>query len=1443
MSPKKPQKPFESYGGYQPLPTSQPTPESERARKLKIGLWSVGAIGLVVFSMVWNPPSGSIHDFTDASDYVASKDSGCTNSGEGCHGEETEYADFNAYHPNADCATCHDYQGVGCIPCHSPDGHECQSCHDGTMEDAGDRTRITDPYPKGHYRETTHTATGTDMKALVRTVADGEAAAECSACHDRDLWTAHQNVPIVEGSSYAESIGCGECHNDERSNGLAQVLADWEARACEDCHTEKSSSPMHDAAIATAVETTAGIGCGETDAGCHDNTDVHSLHPNLPKDCSGSDAKGEPGCHDLALQSHEPTVTACGTADACHAEYLNDDYGHDDDRDVHSPESDDVASNRAFGGTPCGSCHRTAGDGQSLVSEHERPNNALAGASPNTCEACHNANDTTVALVQEGWDSRHLADACEACHDGGAVASRHTDIDGEHQGTGLLPSGKKDAEACATDGCHATLDLVTLHDETGCATDGCHSASGAISGSTRSCGGKSSSNACHKNAHSDADGNDKLHTAGWKQDAGVITDADSGVSATCGTCHRMGLTFEHSRPNNAISGGSGTVCSRCHSASDEITDIVWNGWDDRTSADACEACHGDKTASRHTGIAAEHAGVALNAAGAVSPTSCVRTGCHETLDVRILHGASGCATDGCHGTDGDINGRNLLTCGGSDEAKACHVLKHSTVSGDDPLHTAGTSQAQDSITDADSGVTVTCAGCHGMKLTAEHLRANASIATGTGDVCGRCHAADATTERVVWDGWTDRETASACAECHGTATLAGRHQNLADEHAGTAVDASGTAAATACMTAGCHDTLDLRVLHSESGCVVDGCHTTSGSIYGRDITSCGGSDTSTACHAPAHTDSEALPVAGVPQGSDTLTDPASERSYACTTCHDMSLPLEHARANSVISTGTPSACIGCHEANDAVQEVIHGDWALRDTEDACAACHGESGGAPVPHPSLETSHVASELATDGTPAAGFCDRAGCHYDTDVRIVHEDTEDGCTVHGCHENVDDIFGRHRMSCGGASGSDSCHRTFSEFYHRTSHATDATDDGCFGCHKSDLMLEHSVALQAGSMEGGGASTCRVCHEGPVAADNGDYAGLADVVAAIAAGDTRCVACHNSGSADGPAGVASPHSVISTATTLPPGAVWTDPVDDWTAAQNAVTGGGHNVSLPGVTQTKQFPVTTFTIDATAPATVFTWSLPVNSAKTMWLRNGTRDTTETAAAGVNVMEFTSAITTEGIAAISIKCSDCHVLDDPAGPQGAAVPIAIDPDYSQTGWANPPADGVQFDPFNVDLSNPDNPSSADPYKPVICIKCHLVYAHWQSGVPTTVTVGGTSRHGTHKSRHDTDPDTAGTQRENCIDCHVRIPHAWKRPRLLLRTVPAAGTVEGIAPDTMPYARETTHTLSGIVLGNVDGNASLSDKSCGTGGGADGKGGCGGTHAHAPAPTGTQRYWP
>lgn len=1234
---------------FRPLPDPATRQQLLKAKRLRTGLFSVGAIALVAFSMVWNPPTGRVHSFTQASDYNPVKESGCTNSGEGCHGEETEYRDFNAYHPNSDCTSCHDYQGVGCIPCHSPDGHECQTCHDGTMEAAGDRLKLSDPWPRGHYRETTHTVTGTDLTEIMRAAEDGAAQANCRACHARDLYTAHKDVPAVEGSAYGTTVGCGECHNDTRSAGLAQVKSKWKRRRCEDCHGAETSSPMHDPAVAPSAEpSSTGAGCDRTGEGCHDVRDLHALHPNAPEDCSGSATSGEPGCHDLGLQAHVPTATACGagTDDACHAPYENDELSHENDQGVHSPGGV-VAVDESFFGVACGRCHDMRDDGVSLISEHALPTSAQSDGGP--CGGCHN-HSASVETIAEDWPERDEPAACESCHGSHGLDAVHTALEtGRHLAD--------DSGGCSQSGigCHPTADLSSVkttdgddglhdtclrcHDRTRSDGNLAYNPAASSCGANRACHNRDGFYARARPIHQDAagmpvDGTDRRHTATLDQAEAQSTDIASGVTSYCSDCHGMVLGTEHARPNSALVDFQPNVCAGCHNASDETAAVVKDGWPSRTSPWACEACHGFENVA-HENIDTAHAAVTLDATGTPTISACASADCHETVDLRVLHSRTGCTTLGCHQPDGDIRGLAVTTCGGPDTGVACHTRMHAGVDGYDTLHLAGDAQRDESMEDTASGLFPTCAECHTMLITTEHERPNSSLVEGDGSVC-----------------------------------------------------------------------------------------------------------------------------------------------------------------------------LKCHTANPNVIGIVDGDWAARDTSLACLACHTIADDM-TPHTRVNDVHFAREYTDDGTAVTGACATTGCHPTTDVRIIHR--EAGCTIHRCHAATSDIRGANNLRCGGSDADTTCHRSFSIAYHRQSHSADLTGTvedityragenvGCFGCHSSDLALEHSDQLINGSMDGGGASPCRVCHFNELDSGNGDYSDAEAVTLAIENSDRRCIACHRSGSdGDTTATVASPHKAISTDETLPAGRVWSDPLDDWREALDAPTGGGHNVlpaDVVGAAQDKAFPLTSFDINGET----YPWTLPRNTGSSAWLRTTELTPVFPTEGPADPLLFPSAVTTEGIQALMVTCGDCHEMADPTGPQGAAVEISIDPDYAQTEWSNPTTGTYQFDPYNVDIRNGNNP---DGYKPVICVKCHLVYARALEGT-TTVAVGGTSYHSTHASRHG----------EVCIDCHVRIPHAWKRPRLLPRTV----ATEGEPADTFPYVREDHDGLTGIALTVTTLSNPVARDTCATGG--------------------------
>jgi hypothetical protein len=731
----------------------RPGSKSEQAKRRKIAIALFVLVAGLAFAMGYNPPTAGIHYFSKASDYKPAKESGCVNSGKGCHGSERSYQEFNDYHPDMRCTVCHRFTGIGCIPCHKPTQHECASCHDGTTPGAPDRTPITAPYPKGHYRETSHTAMGTDMAQEVRTAVDGKAKAKCSDCHSRDLKAAHTDVQVAKDSPYGTSVTCGECHNDTRLPAVKQVASKWKKRGCAECHAKDSIAPMHDAKVATAVAGVGPLNCGSTGTGCHADNDIHAMHADTPKTCTGSTAKGEPGCHDLKVQASKPTAKGCGAeAAACHGAYVNDGYSHKRDAAVHSPKSGGPAADTSYHKTRCGDCHRMDANGTSLSDEHAIATSSKSKVPGNDCRNCHNDPASQLAITDK-WPERDTRDLCSTCHGGYDLPSAHS------RGINVLHTVWSGSAGCAASGpgCHPSVDLTEVGTPTVAANIHrdclrCHDwrqASGDLAydparktcGAGRDCHGANRAydtrSSVHAGAGGRSDGKDAAHhIAGAPQAGAVYIDTTSGVSTPCKACHDMALGPEHARPSSSLAGGgpAPNACAGCHNHDLAVAAVVKTSWAAKGSAKACDACHAlIGSPVPHSRVETIHVGTTLDATGNVSPTACVKSGCHTTADVRVLHAKIGCTIEGCHSPKGDIDGTRIKSCGGVDPRASCHVGEPH------PTHAADLTGAVKGIRYS-MGENVACFGCHFRDLDAEHAKTLSAMQGGAVNSCRVCHA-------------------------------------------------------------------------------------------------------------------------------------------------------------------------------------------------------------------------------------------------------------------------------------------------------------------------------------------------------------------------------------------------------------------------------------------------------------------------------------------------------------------------------------------------------------------------------------------------------------------------------------------------------------------------------------------------------------------------------
>lgn len=832
---------------------------AERKKRTRGAAIALGAALAVAFGAMWNPPTANVHSFSKASNYNPVRQSGCTNSGKGCHGSEKAFSDFNAYHGNASCMACHDYQGVGCIPCHKPSQTECEDCHDGTMKNAPDVVRLTDNYPRGHYRETTHTASGTDPAALVRASASGKAAATCGDCHSRDLRRAHTAVKPPAGSRHPETLRCGDCHNDTRTSALEQVLSKWKSRKCEDCHGEMSSAPMHDPKVAPSADASGPAGCGDTGGGCHEGNDLHALHPDKPGKCSGSAVKGEPGCHELGVEAQVPTSTACGSgSDGCHAPYRTDGFSHKQDAKVHSPGARAAAD--TYRGIACGRCHDMADDGHSLQVEHALATSAKTEVPGNACRNCHDSLASRDALT-DGWPGRDTVYACADCHGKSGLGRDHA--------TDLAPLHASASEGCASTGpgCHPTDDLsevgapttsanihgtcLRCHDRTASGGNRPYDPSKKTCGSGRSChAGCDVLTAVHDGREGRIDGSDARHTADAAQGDALMTDSATGLSVKCGACHQMALGSEHARANSAIADGGDTVCERCHDATPVAAGAVKSGWKARSEDGACAACHGTPDVpAPHSAIDAAHAGTTLDAEGSVDASACAGSGCHATADVRVLHRALGCTVTGCHSASGDIDGRDVRTCGGADPRTSCHT----GCAGGDGHETAKAAHQGFELDPAGNVAPGSCvrSGCHPtLDLRRLHRSAGCGIEG--------CHTPDVT-PAIVGCGGPELEIG-----CHPGYTAAEHFVDHRADVTGT-VDgvAYGAGANVGCF--GCHSP-DLRTEHGTS--------TAGSTIAG------GGASDCRVCHYDPDD-----PGSGAYSSLPAVTKAVAERDRRCVACH------------------------------------------------------------------------------------------------------------------------------------------------------------------------------------------------------------------------------------------------------------------------------------------------------------------------------------------------------------------------------------------------------------------------------------------------------------------------------------------------------------------------------------------------------------------------------
>ncbi|MDZ4168890.1 MAG: cytochrome c3 family protein [Coriobacteriia bacterium] len=340
----------------------------------------------------------------------------------------------------------------------------------------------------------------------------------------------------------------------------------------------------------------------------------------------------------------------------------------------------------------------------------------------------------------------------------------------------------------------------------------------------------------------------------------------------------------------------------------------------------------------------------------------------------------------------------------------------------------------------------------------------------------------------------------------------------------------------------------------------------------------------------------------------------------------------------------------------------------------------------------------------------------------------------------------------------------------------------DSCVGtCHSKNLHWNHGVGLseteprpyRAPGMASDGIMTCATCH----ASANTTIKNLAnDASTPIASRTLTCGQCHT-----GTAGMASlGHAGVSTSwRTGQPlrGANVATEFSNTTSVSGHRSGSYTNVFDPDsgtAGQQRWWDATRWYMASGAGRTQFNFNnftaAPGQTNAAGLLRATIVGPDGTAGTAIPLKAGGTALTTT----MNVHCSDCHGESTASleGPQGAATNISMLDGFT-TRWVD--------QTNNLIVNNT-----------LICNRCHDI----NLGTATA-------------SAHRSNSGHVGSGRTNrCIACHVAIPHAWKRPKLLVNYTRDAGTPYVINPGTA-----TGSSLRGWTAG-TGGNASATFNSSG-----------------------------
>lgn len=1026
-------------------------------------------------------------------------------------------------------------------------------------------------------------------------------------------------------------------------------------------------------------------------------------------------------------------------------------------------------------------------------------NSATSNATFTTCaNTCHTSNLSLPTTLDCG---------AAACHPGVSAHTHDLDRDGSLFNpttvTGCVDSGA---------GCHgnsASTDYTSYHPTSGCLTGPCHTAANHNDpqfnnpNTCMNCHGGGAAlynNATDRIPVDGATPNghypETTHTAVASARTASMT-AGGTISARCNQCHNDvnaagvdGLYFQH----QALDGGLGnTSCVDCHNYNVGVTAEVTGNW----TTDTCSDCHNVTdmpTMTQHAATAPVVLGTEAQGAG-----SCQTTGCHTTLDLHALHKGSaatpparaalGCAFTGCHDYTKQGVNPTLKSCG---TGGACHTTDSHNPTAHNVVDSAN------------------CTRCHegAGGVAATDIR-NVYKSNGFGNVvahdnCGSCHNAGANL------GATNT---ADCVDCHN-ATEAGTHAYTPydpNHYYTTSHDSSGTSTGSwgtgtfgqtlsdyhgtsfnyerACT--GCH-TVDLQTEHNKTsvafnlGGEADKCGTCHelkvDNWSARWNGSCSGEANSChnfgALHDAWGTKHDA--------SAETMTAPGSTFALGASTSIETTgfgttttWPTTWTRSNTTyVTVQTGSARSGA--APQIGVNTTRTEYNFYKTAGYALASYG--GGKVQFWYQVNVSDTADFLVCEYSTAAGGPYTEAFRVNTDALTWTQSPEiaipGGATIYvrfrgtfnatGEYGRIDDltVSGVNGAALGAALPANSnantacsnnpngteCHNVadVADIHSRTANngcplchtstTQHPTNKNCqaAGCHVGINVDNHNTAWHESTIAntsfdaGYNTAWCKGCHDDSI--DNEHF-----VLGAY--GSQPCSVCHKKSSDS-----AAPVSVTSAITSSTIHADATAGNALCTQCHTTVSKGRPHVKRTDASGTVggpgQFPdtYTGHRVYSSNPGAatnqringyqLTNWTLPANAT---WLKS-------VAVGGAAAAQLTPTS--------MIWCSDCHgSVTGATGPHGGAMQIKL-----ATGYDNSYSLGTLYNNAGS-MSNTTN----------ICAKCHTTNINFNSAP--------------HGNNHQ------GTGDGECIDCHIKTPHVWKRPRLI-----------GYTTDPIPYR---TTGLTGI----------------------------------------------